>query len=212
MAAVVDRLYRCLVEAINQTRSEGLDSPVTVAEIYQDLVPYRAVRSVLQVELNADYEHALLKLLAGENGYARLEPEDAQEELRRELRSSNPNLGLFRKFAACDVWVRRPHSSAPQPAEKRSPEADAETNTSDGPASAAAPAQPVAKTNPAETQSRGNACAFCGQQTPAKRQVRFCPFCGADQEKRPCPACGEVLEVAWKFCIRCGQNATSPGT
>jgi hypothetical protein len=199
MSAVVDRLHRCLVEAIVQTRPDGLNRPVTVAEIYQDLAPYRTVRSMLQVELNADYEHALLRLLAGENGYTRLEPEDAQEELRRELRSPDPNLGLFRKFAACDVWVKAPAGFNPRTA--------ASSPTSNGEIAAPAPAsapEPVL----AATVAPG-ACLFCGQATPPNRQVRFCPFCGADQEKQPCHACGETLDRSWRFCIRCGNAAAA---
>ena len=77
-----------------------------MAEIYQDLVPYRIVRSQLGFEMNADYEHALLLMLAGIGGLAQLEPESAVEELLEEVNTPNPNVGLFRKFAACDVWIR----------------------------------------------------------------------------------------------------------
>jgi len=93
-----------LVEAV---RASGRDvaAPVTVAEIYQDLVPYRDVRGRLGFEMNADYEHTLLRLLSGEGTFVRLEPDEAREELRAEVESPNPNVGLFRKFAGCDVWI-----------------------------------------------------------------------------------------------------------
>jgi len=93
-----------LVEAV---RANGRDvaAPVTVAEIYQDLVPYRDVRGRLGFEMNADYEHTLLRLLSGEGAFVRLEPDEAREELRAEVESPNPNVGLFRKFAGCDVWI-----------------------------------------------------------------------------------------------------------
>jgi len=102
---LVERVHRCLAQAIQRTRRGSVDAPVTVAEIYQDLVPYRAIRSTVGFQMNADYEHTLLRLLSGEGGYARLEPSEAREELRDELDSPNPNVGLFRKFAACDVFV-----------------------------------------------------------------------------------------------------------
>ncbi|MGD8277481.1 MAG: hypothetical protein PVH00_05615 [Gemmatimonadota bacterium] len=102
---LVERLHGLLSHALQQNRPRPFDSPVTVAEIYQDLVPYRSVRTALGFQMNADYEHTLLRLLAGENGLARLEPAEARDELQSELDTPNPNVGLFRKFAACDVWV-----------------------------------------------------------------------------------------------------------
>jgi hypothetical protein len=102
---LVERVHECLAQAIQRTRRGSTGAPVTVAEIYQDLVPYRAIRSSVGFQMNADYEHTLLRLLSGEGGYARLEPSEAREELRSELESPNPNVGLFRKFAACDVYV-----------------------------------------------------------------------------------------------------------
>ena len=101
---VVTRLYRCLVEEL-QRRGHSEEEPLRVSQLYQDLVPYRAVRSTLGVELNADYEHALLRLLAGERDLLRLEPPEAREELRREVDNPYPFVGLFRKFSASGVWV-----------------------------------------------------------------------------------------------------------
>jgi hypothetical protein len=104
---LVERLLAALSDALRRTRKDPFGTPVTVAEIYQDLVPYRSVRTALGFQMNADYEHTVLRLLAGEGDLARLEPQEAREELRSELDMPNPNVGLFRKFAACDVWVLR---------------------------------------------------------------------------------------------------------
>lgn len=101
---VVTRLYRCLVEELRR-RGHSEEQPVKVSDLYQELVPYRAVRSALGVELNADYEHAMLRLLAGERDLLRLHPEEARDELRREVEAPYPFVGMFRKFAASDVWV-----------------------------------------------------------------------------------------------------------
>jgi hypothetical protein len=112
MDHLVEQLHACLADAMRQSRAGAFDSPVTVAEIYQDLVPYRSVRSRLGFEMNADYEHTLLRLLSGEGNHARLEPQEARDELRAELNMPNPNVGLFRKFAACDVWIAAPREGA----------------------------------------------------------------------------------------------------
>lgn len=106
MDVYVERLHAALADALRRSRPRPFTDPVTVAEIYQDLVPYRMVRSRLGFEMNADYEHALLLMLAGIGGLAQLEPESAVDELLAEVNSPNPNVGLFRKFAACDVWIR----------------------------------------------------------------------------------------------------------
>ena len=100
---LLDRFHAVLVEEIRADRPDLLTSPFTVAEIYQELVPYRTHRDRIGVEMNGDYEHLLMRLLAGEGGYLVLEADTAREELRSELASPNPNTGLFREFAAADV-------------------------------------------------------------------------------------------------------------
>ncbi|HET9986490.1 MAG TPA: zinc ribbon domain-containing protein [Longimicrobiales bacterium] len=268
MDPVVDRLHRSLVEAIRRRRTDVEAAPVTVAEIYQELVPYRVVRPAVGVELNADYEAALLRLLSGEGDRVRLEPAEARELLHREVYSPNPDTGLYRRFAACEVWVRpvsggtlaegsEPRSAfappapsessgAAEPAESAGPEPAAEPETATTPEGSSAPAAadaaevavapapldvvptvPPAPVAPPELAVRAparrssaartaaaappatapdrTACAFCHEELPVGREVRFCPHCGADQSKVPCEACGETLEPGWRFCIACGE-------
>jgi hypothetical protein len=275
---LVERMHACLAEALERTRPQPFGSPVTVAEIYQDLVPYRNVRTELGFDMNADYEHTLLRLLSGEADLARLEPSEARDELRRELDSPNPNVGLFRKFAACDVWIAarsRAEPAEPAPfvdpdetwaprvvqwleggapapapvAESAAPDAtmpaaaDADDSPPQagwtdegaesellldeamavleevvgGPAPLAGPdvspdpegSESMAAAVPARSESGGSAasCAFCGSGLPARRHVKFCPFCGADQSTLPCVACGEPIDAGWKFCVACGSAA-----
>jgi len=100
---VLSRFHRALVREIQAKTPEHIRSPFTVAEIYQNLVPYRTHRDQIGVEMNADYEHALLRLLAGEGDYLSIESRTARQEIREELDSPNPNTGLYRDFAAADV-------------------------------------------------------------------------------------------------------------
>ncbi len=60
----------------------------------------------------------------------------------------------------------------------------------------------------AEAGRVGAHCAFCHAALPLDRPVRYCPFCGVDQQLRPCPRCGEILEPGWRYCVSCG--APSP--
>ena len=105
--ALVSKLHRALVDALVLSERHNLHEPVTVAEIYTDLIPYRSVR-MIGFAMNADYEHALMQLLAGDGGYARVEPVEVRDHLREELKSSNPNTGIYRHYAACDVVVTLP--------------------------------------------------------------------------------------------------------
>lgn len=100
---VLRRFHRALVREIQASNPQLLSSPFSVAEIYQNLVPYRTHRDEIGVEMNADYEHALLRLLAGEHDFLTIESRTARQEIREELESPNPNTSLYRDFAAADV-------------------------------------------------------------------------------------------------------------
>ncbi len=48
-------------------------------------------------------------------------------------------------------------------------------------------------------------CRSCETALPERSGVRFCPRCGADQERWPCGACGEEVERGWSYCAMCGK-------
>ena len=100
---VLHRFLDALLQQITVTRPEYLTGPFTVAEIYQDLVPYRSHRDLIGVEMNGDYEDALARMFAGEGDYLLLDSDVARRELQEELSGPNPNMALFREFAALDV-------------------------------------------------------------------------------------------------------------
>ena len=100
---VLERFIETLVQEITVTRPEYLTAPFTVAEIYQDLVPYRSHRALIEVEMNGDYEEALLRMLSGEGDCLLLDSGVARQEMQQELAGPNPNTALFREFAAVDV-------------------------------------------------------------------------------------------------------------
>ena len=100
---VLERFHKALVQQIRDTRPEYLTAPFTVAEIYQELVPYRSHRDLIGVEMNGDYEDALFRMLCGEGDYLLLDSEVARWAMQKELDTPNPNTALFREFAAADV-------------------------------------------------------------------------------------------------------------
>lgn len=221
---VIAQMHRTLVDAMRRERPDALDRPVTVAEIYQDLLPYRAARSEIGFEMNADYEHALLRLLAGEGDFARIEPREVRDKLRMELDSPNPNVGVFRNYAACDVWISVDdvdHESASSWEDEFVGEteiesdAESETESETGSEAHLAPRFEIAPQEDEEERieetPRSEACTFCGADLPADRLVNFCPFCGTDQSQQPCPSCGELLDPLWRFCVSCGTRVRPLG-
>lgn len=104
----IERMYNALVDALRSRGSDALERPFTVSEIYQDLIPYRTHRDLLGVTMNGDYEHVLLRLLAGEGDFVVLESDDARADLLDELDETNPNGAVIRQFAAVDVRLAHP--------------------------------------------------------------------------------------------------------
>ena len=220
----VERLHRALVDAIRTSRGEDFAHPITVSEIYQKLLPYRAARAAVGFEMNADYEYALLRLLAGEGDLARLEPIEVQESLRAELESPNPNVSLFRDYANCDVWLTPREEDddddvdihiehAPRNGTRFVPvdddDDDEEIFTEDELAiEPEDDEEPHAAQAVPMPQTSKHQCSFCGGDLPVGRLVNFCPYCGNDLTRRPCASCGEILDPMWRFCISCGVTAT----
>ncbi|MDG2281897.1 MAG: hypothetical protein P8L45_02190, partial [Longimicrobiales bacterium] len=104
---ILERFHRALIEEIQTQRPEYLTGPFTVAEIYQSLIPYSSHRDRIGVEMNGDYEDALVRLLAGEGGYLVLDSDAALQALRAELERVHPNTGVYREFAAVDVRLNQ---------------------------------------------------------------------------------------------------------
>lgn len=250
---VLRRFHLALLREIRGSNPEYLNSPFTVAEIYQNLVPYRTHRDELGVEMNADYEHALLRLLAGEGDYLTIESRSARQEIREELDSPNPNTGLYRDFAAADVRLnpekvdeglgedstdRLPGAEEPaeegdspdaEPSEEQAGgevvrggdpvevsevaslssvadeiEANDETTAEEGPGDSPEEGVDVAATEIGVFTPDN--CPWCREDLPNRPSMKFCPFCGSDVRLRPCPDCGEELEIKWRFCIACGTE------
>lgn len=199
----LDRLYRRVSLAL--ARDPG--RPLSVGALYQEVVPYRLIRSELGFAELAEYEHALLRLLAGEREYLELDRPEVAEEFRRELQAPNPILGIYRDYAEVGV---QPNPFAPQPGDLTAPP----------PVVVAAPAaarvdlpppgertDPGASTTaepPISTRPRPRPCPGCRAPLPVDRDARFCPFCGKCLVPVPCADCSAMLEPEWSFCAQCG--------
>ena len=223
---ILERFHRALVEEIQTQRPEYLTGPFTVAEIYQNLVPYGSHRDRIGVRMNGDYEDALLRLLAGEGDYLILESEPALRDLRAELDTANPNTGLYREYAAVDVRLNQAQLDLAFVAAGDGHDMAAEmsmvmtgtrpTSVADlAPAEAAAEAISIVPPGVDVFQYRAatagaaapSSCQWCRAELPVRDNLNFCPFCGTDLKVVPCQQCGEELEPQWRFCIACGAEA-----
>lgn len=224
MADELDRLFACLVEVL--ARDTRLAVPFPAAEVYERLVPYRSNRSRLNVATHQDYEMTVLRLLAGERGYVRLEPDDVRESMQREVSSVNPDTSLFRNFPDARVMINRlaaerhlrgdlayaPPTAEPPPDEPpvgagggaaaaRSAIGDEEAEEEEGeePSASHFSLEPGPESPLAQ-------CAYCGGSLPANRKVNFCPHCGQPPSgELKCPACGSEVDVGWAYCVSCGR-------
>jgi hypothetical protein len=211
----LDRLFERLVSVLADDAPGRLAVPFPAAEVYERLVPYRSNRSILRVATHQDYEMAVLRLLAGERGYASLEPAEVQDALQREAGESNPDTALFRQFPdailslnrlAAERFLRGDRAYAPPPPPPLAPPpdsaeaADGEEDHSEKPSLAGAAFEL------AEQSETPRQCPYCGETLPGSRKVNFCPQCGQPPSgELRCPACGVEMDVGWRYCVSCGR-------
>ena len=215
MADELDRLFGRLVESLVAAGPGRLAVPFIAAELYERLVPYRSNRARLNVATHQDYEMTVLRLLAGERGYAQLAPADVQEALRREAEAQNPDTGVFRSFPDAQVMINRLAAERFLKAERAFapplPDAVPAIST-DAPDDGRDDEEPDAASTGShfsfdESEASSPQCAYCGGTLPAARKVNFCPHCGQPPSgELRCPACGSEVDVGWAYCVSCGRS------
>lgn len=218
MADDLDRLFSHLVLTLAQESPNRLEQSFQIAELYQSLIPYRQHRSALGLHSHQDYEMAILRLLAGERGYASVEPREVQQALAQEAEAINPETGLFREYAAARVRLNRAAVNAlleARAAYSPSVSLDREGGHSapfEPPSGLEARNQSPRQTvlpDP-EIGSQGE-CRYCGILLPAHRSAAYCPSCGLNLRNPRCRSCGAQLESSWRYCIECGWEVRKPG-
>jgi hypothetical protein len=230
----LDRLFRQLVRNLAELDPARVHGPVEVSELYQRLIPYRTHRTHLGLDTHEDYEMVVLRLLAGERGYALVEPAEVREALAREVAAVNPDTGFFKRYGSAKVTfdpghVRAAlgglpvgdHEQAPESVLTLEPPSPLEVDAVGESAGADAlevgagiDGMPFAleeETSPSVSPRIGSApCSFCGGALPVGRAVIFCPHCGQNVGVVHCPSCGAELDFGWRFCITCGRQMAPP--
>src|SRR5215467_3751612 len=100
----LDRMYRHLVRTIRSRFPQYLTQPFDVAELHQNILPYRHYRRELGLETNEDYEIVLTELLSGARDYLVVD-DRMRDALCAELASTNPDPSAFKKFASASITL-----------------------------------------------------------------------------------------------------------
>jgi hypothetical protein len=194
----LERFFAQLVRNLAALNPARLRQPLTLAEIRESIIPYRANRRTLELESSEDYELIVMRLCAGEGGFAITEPEEAHADFVREIGSPNPDLTIVEKHRKAVVGldprlVARALDPNPEvayaPWEEQVSHADLARKTE---AAAAERALPIPDVR----------CTHCRAPLPVGRVVNFCPKCGQSQLR--CPKCKTELERGWRHCGGCG--------
>ena len=195
----VEALAALLARRLDEAGRAG-DLSVSVAELHRTLLPYHICRGSVGYATKAEYDLEMLELLSGDRYLV-----PAENELRAavsdEAASPEPGLGFLKNFAAAQLEIRSPLDPGVSSALAAGSEAQAFLDVS-----------PADASETEEEDSSGRAaCWKCSRQLPARPDLRFCVFCGADQDRPCCRACGEELETGWAFCPRCGKGVSAAG-
>jgi hypothetical protein len=234
----LERMFRVLVQTIRARYPQYLSSPFDVAELHQNILPYRHHRAELGFDTNEDYEVTLLELLSGARGFLIVD-ERMRDVLGAELASRNPDPASFRQFAHSQVALSpealraldtpaAPRETAPSfpaaagavpPATSPAAEPASVGGTLSNTVPASIGAATPADSRPAALSQRqqaggivpqpGDKCRSCGEGLPAGRPITFCPHCGQNLTTVNCQACGAELELGWRFCPGCGRPAAA---
>lgn len=225
----VRHLFHCLLKVLDARDSQRMRMSFQLSELYQSILPYRANRTLLGFHSNQDYEMAVLRLLAGEGGYATVEPDEVRDALAKEAAQINPDTGAFREYAAATVRLHpgavakvldadrayAPPAAAVEPAPVAEPTADT------GPARTPEP-EPCVEHEPTPTpeavtrpdpppvfslDEADNAARDQSSRTPLA-QSPLCEQCGRalplNRGVTYCPFCGRLAHRP--ACTRCGSE------
>jgi hypothetical protein len=209
----LERLFQQLVTTLAATDPGQLNRPVPLGEIRDAILPYRTSRRALGVDTVEDYDLLLLRLAAGEGGFARAMPEDARARFAMEVGASNPDLSLLRRHADAALTLeglRVARALAASDDDRYAPpEPEPEPEPVDTPPDDQLLDLEIARprARPADSPADGPAplmCLYCGGTLPTGRTVNFCPSCGQSQTTPRCPQCQTEVELGWRHCVSCG--------
>jgi hypothetical protein len=208
----LERFFVQLVRNVAADDRTRLGKPLLLVDIRNSILPYRANRRALQLESSEDYELVLMRLCAGEGGFARTGPDEVHDEFVKELGNPIPDLTLVQKHENAVVHLD-PKAVAkaldPQPELAYAPREPVSAGDNVERSRGQSPKAPSSKARKAalpddRTKPVPARCSRCGGGLPVGRVVNFCPQCGQDLTRTRCAECSTELEPGWRHCVNCG--------
>jgi hypothetical protein len=208
----LELFFRQIVRNLAATDPARLHRPLPLAELRDSILPYRANRRALELESSEDYELVLMRLCAGEGGFARTEPAEVRVEFEVEVGSSNPDLGIVHRHPNAVVSLEPKLLALAlnhQPGLAFAPpDPHARILAREEVAVTLPELEPLDEVEPAGAGGPPpRQCALCSRALPTGRVVNFCPHCGASQGLNRCRNCQSQMEAGWRHCINCGAGA-----
>jgi hypothetical protein len=211
----LERLFQLIVTNLAATDPAQLHRPIPMGELQRSVVPYRSSRRHLGVVTSEEYEHLLLRLVAGEGGYALTAPPESLARFRRELQDINPDLGVLASDEEATLTLAADRIAFFVGGDSERSFRPPETIVTPPPPLATelvvVQHEPPPESDP-EWESLptvGARCSCCGGSLPEGRVVNFCPHCGEHLTPLTCPRCQAEVEFGWKHCIACGAALAS---
>ena len=101
-----------------------------------------------------------------------------------------------------------PNAEKSTPKKAKEPAVPVETKSDTKPTEAPERKELVAKeaTSPKSTGTPMSNCMWCNAALPDRPNVNYCPYCGTSTAVKPCKACGDEMELAWRYCVTCGTE------
>ncbi len=210
----LQRFFVQLVRNVAAEDSTRLRKPLLLGDIRNSILPYRGNRRALGLESSEDYEWVLLRLCAGEGGFARTGPDDVADDFRNEVGTPNPDLTVVQRHENAVVHLdpgavakaldrNAELAFAPPRADLSVDGAAASRPQGQAPGSRASSSHSSARD---EASTTGSRCRRCGITLPARRSVNFCPGCGQNLSRPRCASCEAELEPTWRHCVNCGAT------
>lgn len=202
----LEALAALLARRLNEAGRAG-DASVSVAELHRTLLPYHICRGSVGYATKAEYDIEMLELLSSDR-YLLPAENELRSAVSDEAASPEPGLGFLKNFSAAQLEIQSDLNtlfdvSTSELAAETPDRAPSETAAlSDLPA-----AEPAG--TPDEDLRADAACWKCSRELPPRPDLRFCVFCGADQDRPCCAACGEKMNAGWAYCPRCGKGVSA---
>lgn len=224
----LDRLYLELVTRLRRERPARLTEPLTVAQLYEEVIPYRRVRDVVGFRSNDEYETAFTRLIAGERSFI-LGDSEIQGDLREGLEAVLPDIHRYRSYTETRVWLNpatipppgdiryappelREREARTHPPGRASDDEEPERDTTAAePSSEERPVPPTAGPVPREDEVTNERAT--GPPDEMGKRVADPPSDEADLEAagagNPCPVCHARAPEGASFCPFCGARLAS---